>query len=185
MEDKCSGVIPFFDRPGGKEIKKLIDNGVIFSVTVISIDRMGRDMRDISNTIHFFTQRKIAIHFISPGLSTLDVDGKENHISKMILSILGIIGEMERTQIRERQLEGIRIAKLKGVYKGRVEGSKEDNLKYLSKEKNKKALEYLKTTNLTCAEISTLSKVHMNTITKIKKLGLPDRSRINTTQSSK
>ena len=54
----------------------------------------------------------------------------------MIISILGIVGEMERNQIRERQLEGIKIAKLKGVYKGRIEGSKEDVLAFLSKKKN-------------------------------------------------
>jgi DNA invertase Pin-like site-specific DNA recombinase len=48
----------------------------------------------------------------------LDENGKENPISKMMISILGIVGEMERTQSKERQLEGIKIAKLKGVYKG-------------------------------------------------------------------
>lgn len=61
-----------------------------------------------------------------------------------MISILGVVGEMERTQIKERQVEGIRIAKMKGIYKGRVEGSKEDNLQFLGKKKNKKVLEYLK-----------------------------------------
>ena len=41
----------------------------------------------------------------------------------MMISILGVVSEMERTQIKERQLEGIRIAKMKGVYKGRKAGS--------------------------------------------------------------
>lgn len=60
----------------------------------------------------------------------------------MIISILGVVGEMERTQIKERQVEGIRIAKMKGAYKGRSQGSKEDNLQFLGKDKNKKALEF-------------------------------------------
>ncbi len=171
IEDKCSGAVPFFERDGGKEIKKLIDKGVKFSLSVLTIDRLGRDLRDIINTIHFFTENKIAIHFISQGLSTLDSDERENPIAKMMISILGIVGEMERTQIRERQIEGIKIAKLKGVYKGRAEGSKEDCLKFLGKVKNKKALEYLKK-GFKAVEVSKLTGVHINTITKIKKLGL-------------
>lgn len=171
IEDKCSGAIPFFERDGGKEIKKLIDKGVMFSLSVLTIDRLGRDLRDIINTIHFFTENKIAIHFISQGLSTLDSEAKENPIAKMMISILGIVGEMERTQIKERQIDGIKIAKLKGVYKGRAEGSKEDSLKFLSKEKNKKALEYLKR-GFKAIEVSKLTGVHINTITKIKKIGL-------------
>jgi DNA invertase Pin-like site-specific DNA recombinase len=171
IEDKCSGAIPFFERNGGKEIKSFIEKGVKISLSVLSIDRLGRDLRDIINTIHFFTENKTAIHFISQGLSTLNEQGKENPISKMMISILGIVGEMEKSQIKERQLEGIKIAKMKGVYKGRVEGSKEDNLKFLGKEKNKKALEYLKK-GYKAVEISKLTGVHINTITKIRKVGM-------------
>jgi DNA invertase Pin-like site-specific DNA recombinase len=55
------------------------------------------------------------IHFIRQGLISLDGEGKENPISKMIISILGIVAEMERKQIKERQKEGIELAKLRGV----------------------------------------------------------------------
>ncbi|MEO8854323.1 MAG: recombinase family protein [Ginsengibacter sp.] len=171
VEDKCSGAIPFFERFGGQEIKKLIDKGAKISLSVLSIDRLGRDLRDIINTIHFFTENKIAINFISQGLSTLDHTGKENAISKMMISILGVVGEMERNQISERQREGIVIAKLKGVYKGRLKGSKEDTLGFLGKEKNKKALSLLKK-GYKAIEISSITGLHINTITKIKKLGL-------------
>lgn len=171
IEDQCSGAVPFFERPGGIKIKTLIVKDVKFSLSVITIDRLGRDLRDIINTIYFFTENKTTIHFVSQGLSTLDADGKENPIAKMMISILGIVGEMERTQIKERQIEGIKIAKMKGVYKGRVEGSKEDNLKFLGKEKNKKALEYLKK-GYKAVEVSKLTGIHINTITKIKKIGL-------------
>ncbi len=78
---------------------------------------------------------------------------------------------MERNQIRERQLDGIRIAKLKGVYKGRMAGSKEDALAFLSKEKNKKVLELLKK-GYKGVEVSKIVGININTITKVKKLGL-------------
>lgn len=167
IEDKCSGAIPFFERVGGIEIKKLVDNKIIKSLSVWQIDRLGRDLRDIMNTIHYFNQQSIAIHFVSQGLRTLDDNGKENPISKMIISILGIVGEMERSQIKERQMEGIRIAKLKGSYKGRQEGSKEDLLSFINKVKNKKSIEYMKK-GYKNTEISKITGLHINTLTKIK-----------------
>lgn len=171
IEDKCSGAVPFFERDGGKRILKLINKDVITSLSVWTIDRLGRDLRDIINTIHFFNQKKIPIHFISQSLTTLDANGKESPMAKMMISILGVVGEMERNQIRERQLEGIKIAKLKGVYKGRAEGSKEDVLKFLSKKKNQQALKFLKAGEK-AVNISEWTGLHINTITKIKKLGL-------------
>lgn len=167
IEDKCSGAIPFFEREGGKEIKKLVDNGIIKNLSVLQIDRLGRDLRDIINTIHYFNENKITIYFVAQGLKTLDENGKENPISKMIISILGVVSEMERTQLKERQFEGIRIAKLKGVYKGRKAGSNEDILTFLNKERNKKAVEYMKK-NYKNTEISKITGLHINTLTKIK-----------------
>lgn len=171
VEDKCSGAIPFFERSGGKEIMKYIENGILTNLAVWTIDRLGRDLRDILNTIHFFTERNIPIIFISQGLRTIDQDRKENHIAKLMISILGTVGEMERSQIKERQIEGIRIAKLKGVYMGRKEGSREDVHAFLDKPKNRKALEYIKK-GYKLKEAATLAGVHINTMTKIRKLGL-------------
>lgn len=61
------------------------------------------------------------------------------------------------------------LVRMKGnVYKGRKERSKEDVLKFLSEEKNKKVLEYLKK-SYKAIEISKIVGVNINTITKIKK----------------
>ncbi len=169
IEDKCSGAIPFFERPGGLEIKKLVDEGIITSLGVWQIDRLGRDLRDIINTIYYFVEKKIAINFISQGLTTLDANGKENPISKMMISILGIVGEMERAQIKERQFEGIKIAKLKGSYTGRKLGSSESLVDFLSKEKNKKAYDYLRK-GYKVGEVAKITDLHINTVSKIKKL---------------
>jgi DNA invertase Pin-like site-specific DNA recombinase len=171
VEDKCSGSIPFFEREGGKQILKYIESGLISTLSVWTIDRLGRNLRDILNTIHFFTERNIPIVFISQGLRTMDASGKENSIAKMMISILGTVGEMEKAQIRERQLEGILIAKLKGIYKGRIEGTTEDVATFLNKPKNKKALEYINK-GYKLSEAATLAGVHINTVTKIKRLGL-------------
>lgn len=169
--DQISGTIPFFDRNGGKQIHKYIDEKNIDSLSVHEIDRLGRNLRDILNTIYYFTERKIPIIFLNQGLRTIDKNGKENSITKLIISILAIVAEMEKNISKERQLEGIAIAKIKGKYLGRKSGSNEDVLKFLSKTKNQKALGYLKK-GYSSVEISKIVGVHLNTITKIKKLGI-------------
>jgi len=169
IEDRISGTVPFFERPGGIEITKLIEKKALSELYVWQIDRLGRDVRDILNTIHFFNQQNICIHFISQGLRTLQQNGEENPISKMIISILGIVGEMERSQIKERQIEGIQIAKLKGVYLGRKKGTQENILDFLSKPKNKKAVDYLKR-GYKKTEVSKIVGLNINTITKISKM---------------
>jgi DNA invertase Pin-like site-specific DNA recombinase len=169
IEDKCSGSIPFFEREGGKKINQLIEKGILKSLSVWTIDRMGRDLLDVLHTIQFLSGKGIRIHFIQQGLISLDDEGKENPISKMIISILGIVAEMERKQIKERQREGIELAKLRGVYKGRVNGSKEDIRAFLNKPKVAKTIEYLKK-GYKASEISRIVGIHVNTITKVKKL---------------
>ena len=171
IEDKCSGAIPFFEREGGKEILNLINKGALTNLYVWQIDRLGRDLRDIVNTIHFFTEKKIIIHFVSQGLKTLNDDFTENPIAKMMISILGIVGEMERNQIKERQKEGIKIAKIKGAYLGRKKGSVEDTLTFLSKEKNQEALRLIKKGEK-AVDVAKFTGLDKNTITKIKKFGM-------------
>ena len=169
IEDKLSGATEFALRPGGSQVIELLNKGQITELGVWQIDRLGRNMLDILQTIHIFTEKGIPIYFISQGLRTLNDDGVENPISKLIISILGIVSEMERNQIRERQLQGIAIAKARGSYKGRKTGTKEDVLTFLSKPKNKKAVELLKK-GYKGTEVAKIVGVHLNTISKIKRV---------------
>ena len=168
IEDKISGAIPFFERPGGKQILNYIDKGIVSALYVHQIDRLGRNLKDIINTIDFFKEKGICINFIQQGLKTLDENGKENPITSMVINILGAVSQMEREQMKERQLEGIRIAKLQGKYLGRKCDTKEDALTFLSKKKNKKALDYLKK-GYKAGEAAKLAGIHANTVTKILK----------------
>ena len=171
IEDKVSGSVPFHERVGGKRIIDLVKQGVVETVHVHKIDRLGRNLKDILEVIQFMTDNKIAIHFESQGLKTIDENGKENPVTKMIISVLATIAEMNKNQILENQAEGIQIAKAKGKYKGRKQGTQESVLKFLSKSKNKKALDLL-SKDYSCTEVSKIVGVHLNTVTKIKRLGL-------------
>lgn len=169
IEDKCSGAIPFFEREGGKKILELTEKGVIDELIVHEIDRLGRNLLDILKTISFFNSKMVNIEFKKQGLRTLNDDGSENDISKMVISILGVVAEMERKMIRERQLEGIAIAKANGKYKGRNKGTKENQIAFLNKEKNKKALDYLNK-GYKQIEVAKIIGLHPNTISKINRI---------------
>ena len=167
IEDKISGSVPFFDRPGGARIKNMVERGVDIELCVWQIDRLGRSIRDLINTIHYFTSKNICITFVQQGLQTINSDGNENPITKMIISILGIVGEMEKNAILERTQEGRELAKLQGKFLGRKKGTTESTIKFL--EKHKKPIDLLKK-GYRGVEVAKICHISLNTITKIKRL---------------
>ena len=168
IEDIISGSVPFQEREGGRRVLELLNKNHLSELSVWQIDRIGRDIRDIINTHHIFSTRKVCVYFINQGLRTLDVEGNENPVSKMVINLLGIVADMERTQILERQRQGIAIAKARNVYKGRKTGTKEDVLSFLTKPRNKRAIQLLKN-GYKASEVSKITELHPNTITKIRK----------------
>lgn len=167
VEDKCSGSIPFAERDGGKKILNLLSKNEITSISVHQIDRLGRNLLDILSTIQSFTNKGVCIYFLQQGLRTIDENGIVNPITNMIISILGVVSEMEKSMLKERQFDGIQIAKAKGLYTGRKKGSSEDNLKFLSK--HQKSIDLLKK-GYKAKEVAKINDVSVNTLTKIKKL---------------
>jgi DNA invertase Pin-like site-specific DNA recombinase len=83
---------------------------------------------------------------------------------------MSVIAEMNRTMIKSAQKEGIELAKLRGdVFLGRKSGTFEDPLKFLSKSRNRHAMDLLKK-KYKSVEISKITGLHINTISKVKKL---------------
>ncbi|MER9458277.1 recombinase family protein [Mesorhizobium sp. M0387] len=79
---------------------------------VTRLDRLGRDTRDVLNLIHECGQRGAFITVLDPHVSTR---GEMGHI---VLTVLGMVAQMERRFLKERQREGIDRAKSSGVYRG-------------------------------------------------------------------
>ena len=79
-----------------------------------------------------------------------------------MMGILSTMSDFERNQIKERQMEGIRIRKERGLYGGRKIGSKMDTTQFLQKEKSQKIIEYLKK-GYTHNEISKILRLHITT----------------------
>lgn len=76
------------------------------------LDRLGRDTRDVLNIIHECQQRGASVTILDPHVST------RGEMGELILTVLGMVAQMERRFIKERQREGIVRAKARGVYKG-------------------------------------------------------------------
>ena len=169
ITDTCSGSIPFFSRPGGGKIKSLMDEGQITQLTVHSIDRICRNLKDFVFVVDYFRDKKINIHFLSQGLNTIDPSGSSNPMTNALLNLIAIFSEVERSIIAERRNEGIALRKAANQYLGRKPGTSEDKLKFLSKEKNKKIIHYLKKGGYKIVEISKLTGASTNTIKKVKR----------------
>lgn len=81
-------------------------------LVVTRLDRLGRDTRDVLNLIYECEQKRAFVTVIDPHVSTR---GEMGHI---VLTVLGMVAQMERRFIKERQRDGIEQAKREGVYKG-------------------------------------------------------------------
>ena len=112
----------FTDKASGKDAKRpqllaLLDyarDGD--TVLVHSMDRLARNLDDLRRIVQTLTGKGVQVQFLKEGLT---FTGEDSAMSQLLLSVMGAFAEFERALIRERQREGIAIAKKKGVYKGR------------------------------------------------------------------
>jgi DNA invertase Pin-like site-specific DNA recombinase len=169
LSDKCSGTIPLYERPKGRELKKLIDNNTNIELYIHSIDRLGRNTIDVLNVWKELTEKGIKVICKNPSITNLDGNGKVDPFSQLLMGIMTSMADFERTLIRERQKEGIAIRKAKGLYSGRAVGSKDSEDKFLSKPKSKLIAEHLQKRKNSYKEIAKIIGCSTSTITKVKK----------------
>lgn len=132
--DKVSGSVKFSERKEASKLLMAIDNKQITEIHISSIDRLGRSIIDILTMVEFFNLSSIKLYVENIGMYSL-IDRIPNPSFKMIVSVLGNVAEMERNSMLERQKQGITIAKAKGVYRGRLYGTKMTNDEVLTKYK--------------------------------------------------
>ncbi len=169
--DVVSGAVDFRKRKSGKKLIQEIENGNITYLSVSSIDRLGRNLFDILRTLELLNEKKVVLKVDNLGIESL-VKGKPNHAFKLIISVMGNIAEMERSIMLERQKQGIELAKKKGVYKGRLKGSKEDDEVFLAKYKG--VQKELKLGVNSLRKIAKLNEVSLATVQKVKKTMIND-----------
>jgi len=86
------------------------------TVVVHSMDRLARNLDDLRRVVQGLTKRGVRIEFLKEHLV---FSGEDSPMANLMLSVMGAFAEFERALIRERQREGIALAKQRGAYRGR------------------------------------------------------------------
>ena len=86
------------------------------TVVVHSMDRLARNLDDLRRLVQKLTKRGVRIEFVKEHLT---FTGEDSPLANLMLSVMGAFAEFERALIRERQREGISLAKQRGAYRGR------------------------------------------------------------------
>ena len=112
FEDKASGKDS--KRPQLEALLEFAREGD--TVIVHSMDRLARNLDDLRRIVKELTGQGVRVEFIKESLT---FTGDDSPMATLLLSVMGAFAEFERSLIRERQREGIALAKAKGAYKGR------------------------------------------------------------------
>ncbi|WP_285023862.1 recombinase family protein [Lactococcus garvieae] len=117
FQEKVSGKDT--QRPEFQKLLKYIREGD--QVIVTSLDRLGRDYDDIKNTVAFMKQKNVDLKILDAQFLDFNTGSEllDNAMFDMFLSLLSYIAQNERDKIRERQRQGVLLAKQAGRYKGR------------------------------------------------------------------
>ena len=112
----------FTDKASGKDTKRPELESLLQyvregdTVIVHSMDRLARNLDDLRQTVQKLTGQGIRIQFVKESLT---FTGEDSPMANLMLSVMGAFAEFERALIRERQREGIALAKQRGAYRGR------------------------------------------------------------------
>ena len=82
-------------------------------LVVLRLDRLGRSTRDVLNLVHELDEKGASLRVLEPDVTTA------GSIGRMVITILGMVADMELKFIKDRQRAGIDAAKAMGTYKGR------------------------------------------------------------------
>jgi len=110
--DKASGKNTM--RPELENLKQFVREGD--TVVVHSMDRLARNLDDLRQIVRLLTSKSVKIQFVKESLT---FSGDDSPLANLLLSVMGAFAEFERALIRERQLEGVALAKRRGAYHGR------------------------------------------------------------------
>lgn len=92
-------------------------------LVVLRLDRLGRSTRDVLNLVHELDEKGASLRILEPEVTTAGDTGR------MVITILGMVADMELKFIKDRQRAGIEAARAEGVYKGRKKNVDDDEIR--------------------------------------------------------
>jgi DNA invertase Pin-like site-specific DNA recombinase len=126
----------FTDQASGKDLKRPAFEELMAyvregdQVIIHSMDRLARNLDHLRQVVNRLTTQGISVRFLKENLT---FTGQDSPMANLMLSVMGAMAEFERSLIRERQREGVQIAKAKGLYKGRKKSLSQEQLGELQK----------------------------------------------------
>lgn len=168
--DKCSGSIPFIERPQAKKLIEFLKQNPEAITEVIAVDRLGRSTIDILNTIELFKSNNWQLKIDNLGMDN------SSPFFELMISLLGTLAQHEKNIIKERTQQGIERAKAKDrltikqedkIYKGRKQGTKDSREKVLQKHSD--IVKCLRS-NMKISDISNVTNKTRATIYKVKNM---------------
>ena len=136
------------------------------TLMVTELSRLGRSTVEILKAIEDLTAAGVNVFVLDLNLSTLDEDGKENPVAKMVLTVLALGAEMERKLILGRLNSGRELAKKRGVAMGRPKGSSLSDEALAAKYPD--VVKHLRRGKNSIREIVKLTGVSVSTIQRVK-----------------
>ena len=136
------------------------------TLMVTELSRLGRSTVEVLKAVEDLTAAKVNVFILDLNLSTLDEEGKENPVAKMVLTVLALGAEMERKLILGRLNSGRALAKSKGVRMGRPKGSalSSDDIQA----KYPEVVKHLRKGKNSIREIAKLTGVSVSTVQRVK-----------------
>ena len=95
-------------------------------LVVHRLDRLGRSTRDVLNLVHELDAKNASLRILEPDVTTA------GDMGRMVITVLGMVADMELKFIRDRQRAGIDAAKEKGAYKGRRKRIDDEKIQQLA-----------------------------------------------------
>lgn len=121
VEEGVSGSIPASQRPAMRDLLAYVREGD--TVVVTAIDRLGRNTIDVLNTVEYLQAKKVSVVSMREGFDLATPAGK------FMLTMLAAVAELERENIKTRQMAGIERARAEGKNLGREKVINDDEVR--------------------------------------------------------
>lgn len=170
---KITGTKTFDEREDLQRLFDLAAKRRFDKVVVSEISRIGRNAKDIRNTIDYLHSKKIAIVFRNlGGMESLDDRGQESFTTNIIVAIYSELAQEEKRILSERIKSGLANARHKGKQVGRPAGKQDDET--LLKKYPRLAADLRKGFSL--SQCQKLHDVSRNTAIKVRRLCMNHKS---------
>lgn len=115
-EEGISGSTPLGERPGGRELLRLLNEDGVDHIVALKLDRLFRDAADALNQTRDWDRKNVALHLVDMGGQALNT---ASAMGRMFLTMTAAFAELERNLISERTATAMAHKKANGQHVGR------------------------------------------------------------------